>query len=161
MQSASFVAQIGDKRVALSSLNAVKKAIDKYLDAKAAEVVLKFPVVIRITKGRFFREDNDDPDKLIHGIITGVDAESKRAVGLEIPKEWNIHTTLPDTPANVKRLEVLIAAELAESKAKKAIEGRTVGLSFAGHGRKPNSYSEAVELLKQSYERAKKAESAD
>ena len=158
MQGAFFATEIDNKRISLSSLNGVKKAIDKHLDAKAQEVTISLPVVIRISKGRFSREAGTDHDKVIHCVITGVDAETKKVVGITPPAGWGVYCVLPDTPENTKALETLIAAEEDVSKAKRNIEGSSVGTSFVGVGRKGNSYSEAIELLKKSYERANKGE---
>ena len=158
---ASFCTDVGSKHISLSSLNAVKKAIDKHLDAKAQEVTLNLPVVVRIAKERSYRQESGEPDRVVRGVITGMDQESRAATGLDIPDGWTQHTVLPDTPDNVKRLRVLIQAEAAHEKAEEAIEGREVGMFFHGHGRIKRPYSESVQLLVESYKKAQKAESTD
>jgi hypothetical protein len=153
-----FAAKVGDKNVILPSVSAVKKAIDKHLEAKAKEVSISLPVIVRIRRDR--RIDNKR-DRVIHCVITGLDATTMRAVGIVIPEGWSGRSVLPDTAENVKLLEALVDADEAQTAAQEAIEGRSVGTSFAGYGRSKNTYSEALALLHQSYERAKKGKSAE
>ena len=155
MSGPKFIAEVNGKRIGKPSLAAAKKAIDKEIEATAEEqaVTLSLPVVILLVSYR--------KKKIVHGVITGLDRDSREVIGIDPPNEFRRSMVLPESKENTKRLERYIQAEAAWKVAESAVEGRSVGASFRGCGRGQRPFGESVAKLQESYARAQKGDSDD
>lgn len=149
--SGKFRAVFEGVNIIKSSLDAVKKDIDKRQSTKALATPLSLPVVILREKGLF----DELVMKIDHCIISGIDPETREVQGVE-ETDWKNSEILPDSPANTKRLEALMAARDALHRAEKAIKGREVSLWIPrGPRNVPIPYAAAVQKLTENYEKAK------
>ena len=155
MSGPKFIAEVNGKRIGKPSLAAAKKAIDKEIEA-TAEVSL--PVVILLVSSSY---RNEGKKKIVHGVITGLDRDSREVIGIDPPNEFRRSMVLPESKENTKRLERYIQAEAAWKVAESAVEGRSVGASFRGCGRGQRPFGESVAKLQESYARAQKGDSDD
>ena len=156
MSGANFIAEVNGKRIGKPSLAAAKKAIDKEIEA-TAEVSL--PVVILLVSSSY---RNEGKKKIVHGVITGLDRDSREVIGIDPPNEFRRSMVLPESKENTKRLERYIQAEAAWKVAESAVEGRSVDTSFRGNGRTQGQpFGESVAKLQESYARAQKGDSDD
>ena len=162
MSGPNFIAAFDGKNVVKSSLAAAKKAIDKEIEAKAEEqaVTLSLPVVILLA-GSSYRSEGKKK-KIVHGVITGLDRDSREVIGIDPPNGFWWSMVLPESKENTKRLERYIKAEAAWKVAESAVEGRSVDTSFRGNGRTQGQpFGESVAKLQESYARAQKGDSDD
>ena len=156
MSGANFIAEVNGKRIGKPSLAAAKKAIDKEIEA-TAEVSL--PVVILLVSSSY---RNEGKKKIVHGVITGLDRDSREVIGIDPPNEFRRSMVLPESKENTKRLERYIQAEAAWKVAESAVEGRSVSATFRGYRRAQGQpFGESVAKLQESYARAQKGDSDD
>ena len=156
MSGANFIAEVNGKRIGKPSLAAAKKAIDKEIEA-TAEVSL--PVVILLVSSSY---RNEGKKKIVHGVITGLDRDSREVIGIDPPNEFRRSMVLPESKENTKRLERYIQAEAAWKVAESAVEGRSVSINFRGYRRAQGQpFGESVAKLQESYARAQKGDSDD
>ena len=156
MSGPKFIAEVNGKRIGKPSLAAAKKAIDKEIEA-TAEVSL--PVVILLVSSSY---RNEGKKKIVHGVITGLDRDSREVIGIDPPNEFRRSMVLPESKENTKRLERYIQAEAAWKVAESAVEGRSVSATFRGYRRAQGQpFGESVAKLQESYARAQKGDSDD
>ena len=156
MSGPNFIAEVNGKRIGKPSLAAAKKAIDKEIEA-TAEVSL--PVVILLVSSSY---RNEGKKKIVHGVITGLDRDSREVIGIDPPNEFRRSMVLPESKENTKRLERYIQAQAAWKVAESAVEGRSVSATFRGYRRAQGQpFGESVAKLQESYARAQKGDSDD
>ena len=156
MSGPNFIAEVNGKRIGKPSLAAAKKAIDKEIEA-TAEVSL--PVVILLVSSSY---RNEGKKKIVHGVITGLDRDSREVIGIDPPNEFRRSMVLPESKENTKRLERYIQAEAAWKVAESAVEGRSVSATFRYSRRAQGQpFGESVAKLQESYARAQKGDSDD
>ena len=146
----------GYRIITPDELAAAKKAIDREIEAKeeSQAVTLSLPVVILLVSYR--------KKKIVHGVITGLDRDSREVIGIDPPNEFRRSMVLPESKENTKRLERYIQAEAAWKVAESAVEGRSVSATFRGYRRAQGQpFGESVAKLQESYARAQKGDSDD
>ena len=161
MSGPNFIAEVNGKRIGKPSLAAAKKAIDKEIEATAEEqaVTLSLPVVILLVSSSY---RNEGKKKIVHGVITGLDRDSREVIGIDPPNEFRRSMVLPESKENTKRLERYIQAEAAWKVAESAVEGRSVSATFRYSRRAQGQpFGESVAKLQESYARAQKGDSDD